>query len=305
MREEDLPALLRARYGLENASLEFLREGGGRSYLVRGAEKYLLKVIGGAFADTARQSVSIQRFLEESGFPVPKTVLTGDGAPILEVAEDGETRLLVLQEFLEGEEPDLEEDAAAAGELTGRLHALLERCPVQPPLRGRAFFIGRYLDFLRQKACPALSAYEELGEALWKKVEGLPMGICHGDLHRGNLLKTRDGQLYLLDFDTLCRAPRMFDVAVLCDMTDYFRLTPAGISAARAVYRSFLSGYSRYQSLSREELLSFQAWVAIRHFQLQATIFELYGPDCVDERFPDAQLRWLRRWLAEPEESFL
>ncbi len=46
------------------------REGGSHTYIVNGKTKYLLKVIGSAFSDTARQSVSIMRYLEENGFPV-------------------------------------------------------------------------------------------------------------------------------------------------------------------------------------------------------------------------------------------
>ena len=37
-------------------------------------------------------------------------------------------------------------------------------------------------------------------------------------------------------------------------------------------------------------------WVAIRHFQLQATILEIYGVDCIDEGFIDGQLYWLNKW---------
>ena len=37
-------------------------------------------------------------------------------------------------------------------------------------------------------------------------------------------------------------------------------------------------------------------WVAIRHFQLQATILEIYGVDCIDEGFADDQLYWLNKW---------
>jgi hypothetical protein len=36
--------------------------------------------------------------------------------------------------------------------------------------------------------------------------------------------------------------------------------------------------------------------VAIRHFQLQATILEIYGINCVDEGFIDGQLYWLNKW---------
>lgn len=68
-----------------------------------------------------------------------------------------------------------------------------------------------------------------------------------------------------MDFDTVCRASFMFDVMVMCDMTDYFNLKPEDISLTKEVYRNFLSGYSEYHALGREEILSFPYWVAIRH----------------------------------------
>ena len=62
------------------------------------------------------------------------------------------------------------------------------------------------------------------------------------------------------------------------------------------VYQKFLLGYSDHHKLSREEILSFPYWVAIRHFQLHATILEIYGADCIDEDFIDGQLYWLNKW---------
>ena len=223
--EEKLIQLLQTQYGLKNISLEFLREGGCKTYIVNCGKKYLLKVIGKAFKDTAKQSVMITRYLEEKGFPVPKIILTKNGEAFVEVS-DAEPCLVLLQEFIYGKEPDLEkaETAEKTGALVGKLHSLMEHCPVQPVFRDKDFFIGRYIDFLRKKSYPRIADYEKLGERLWKKVEKLPYGICHGDLHRGNLLQTKNGQIYLLDFDTVCQAPLMFDVMVMCDMTNYFNL---------------------------------------------------------------------------------
>ena len=297
MNEKHLLEILSTHYGIEKPSLEFLREGGGRTYIVSGKAKYLLKVIGTAFLDTARQSVSIMKYLEENGFPVPKIIRTKDGNTAFEASADGEKELIVLMEFIDGDEPDLKACASEVGALVGRFHRLMDQYPAEPVSRGKEFFIGRYLDFLRQKKYPRLSAYEELGERLWEKAGDLPQGNCHGDLHRGNLLQNADGKIYLVDFDTVCRAPLMFDIMVMCDMTDYFSFRPEDVETTKEVWRKFLSGYTEYRALSREELLSFPAWVAIRHFQLQATILEIYGADCVDERFIDAQLLWLNRWL--------
>ena len=302
--ENKLIQLLQTKYGLENVSLDFLREGGCTTYIVNGEKKYLLKVISNAFKDTAKQSVMITRYLEEKGFPVPKTILTKTGQAIVEVSDD-DPYLVLLQEFIEGEEPDLEksETAEKVGELVGKLHSFMKDSPVQLVSRDKQFFIGRYLDFLRQKAYPKIADYEKLGERLWDKVQGLPYGICHGDLHRGNLLQTKDGQIYFLDFDTVCQAPLMFDVMVMCDMTNYFNLQQEDIEITRSVYENFISGYTRNHPLSAEEKLSFYDWVAIRHFQLQATILEVHGINCIDEKFIDYQLYWLNKWMELQEEK--
>ena len=68
--EEKLIQVLKTQYGLENVSVDFLREGGCKTYIVNGEKKYLLKMIGNAFKDTAKQSVMIMRYLERKGFPV-------------------------------------------------------------------------------------------------------------------------------------------------------------------------------------------------------------------------------------------
>ncbi len=296
MDEMTLQDILKSNYGIESSSLEFLREGGGHTYIVTGKNKYLLKLIGPAFSDTARQSAAIMRYLEANGFPVPETILAKSGEAVFETEADGEKKQIVLMEFIDGDEPELEKCASEAGRLAGRFHQLMEKYPEEPVSKGKEFFVGRYLEFLRKKDYPRIAEYEELGERLWDMLKDLPQGNCHGDLHRGNLIQKSNGQIYLVDFDTVCRAPLMFDVMVMCDMTDYFNLKQEDIELTGKVYRKFLSGYSEYHALSREEILSFPCWVAIRHFQLQATILEIYGIDCIDEAFIDGQLYWLNKW---------
>ena len=302
MEERDLQKILTFYYGIESPSLEFLREGGSHTYVVKGKLKYLLKVIGSAFSETARQSVSIMKYLGENGFPVPQIILTKSGEAILETDADGEKKLIVLMEFIDGDEPDLEKCAFEVGDLVGRFHQFMEKYPAELVPRGKEFFIGRYLDFLRKKNYPRIAEYEELGERLWNKVKELPQGNCHGDLHRGNLLQNSDGRIFLVDFDTACRAPFTFDVMVTCDVTDYFHLKQEDVRLTWEIWKKFLAGYLGHHMLSREEILSFQDWVAIRHFQLQATILEIYGVDCIDEGFIDAQLYWLNKWQEAMDE---
>lgn len=305
MDEMTLQDILTLNYEIESPSLEFLREGGGHTYVVNGREnKYLLKVIGAAFSDTARQSMAIMRYLEENGFPVPKTILTKSGEAFCEAVAGDEKNLIVLMEFIDGDEPELEKHAFEVGELVGRFHQLMEKYPEEAVSKGKEFFIGRYLEFLRKKNYLRIAEYEELGERLWDKVKNLPRGKCHGDLHRGNLIRNAEGRIFLVDFDTVCNAPVMFDVMVTCDVTDYFRLKKEDVELTKEVWQNFLSGYLRYHALGREEILSFPDWVAIRHFQLQATILEIYGMDCIDEGFIDGQLHWLKKWQELTREVF-
>ena len=296
MNEKHLFEILKTEYEIENPSLEFLREGGGHTYIVYAEQKYIVKIVGAAFSDTARQSVAVMRYLEENGFPVPKTILTKAGDAIFETTVDDEEKLVVLMEFIDGDEPDMGKYASEVGALIGQFHKLMETCPVEPVSKGKEFFIDRYLEFLSKKNYPRLSEYKEIGESLWEKVGNLPQGNCHGDLHRGNLIQNAAGKIYLVDFDTVCRAPIMFDVMVMCDMTDYFNLKQEDIDITKDVYQKFLTGYEKYHMLSNEEINSFYDWVAIRHFQLQATILEIHGIDCIDEKFIDYQLYWLNKW---------
>jgi len=306
MNEQILLSLLNEHYELSLTRLAFLREGGAKSYVAQGdAGKYLLKVVSPAFGDTVRQSASVMRFLTDRGFPAPKVISTAGGEAVPEIIIDGEARLLVLTEFIEGEEPELESCAEAVGELTGQLHALLAEYPGRLTVRGEQFFIGRYIDMLEKRGYAGVDAYRRLGQEQWRRLGDMPACVCHGDLHRGNLLQSPDGRLWLLDFDTVCVAPRMFDIMVMCDMTDYFCFDPAGLDTAVRVYRQFLTGYSRRIALTERERQSFFAWIAVRHFQLQATIFEIHGVDLLRSEFADSQLAWLEKMLAAAEETEL
>ncbi len=62
--------------------------------------------------------------------------------------------------------------------------------------------------------------------------------------------------------------------------------------------------FSKNFRVDCKEIISFPYWVAIRHFQLQATILEIHGVDCIDEGFIDGQLYWLNKWQ-EVTEDFL
>ena len=62
------------------------------------------------------------------------------------------------------------------------------------------------------------------------------------------------------------------------------------------IYERFLAVYTKHRTLTDAERAAFYDLIAVRHYQLQATIIEIFGFDCVDEAFIDNQLDWLSRW---------
>lgn len=297
MEESKILVKLKENYDYKILSIDFLRDSGGTTYIVNGEEqKFFLKIAGKAFQNTIRQSVDIVRYLSGKGFPVPDIIETKLGMPMLETQDEGQEFLLILYEYIDGKEPDLCACGEKVGELVGWLHKLLLDYKGTLIERDYRFFVERYVEILRRKNYPLADTYAALGAKFWERVKDCPVSVCHGDLHRGNLLETAEGKIYLLDFDTICIAPRMFDVMVMCDMTDYFNLQAGDIITTKEVYKNFLAGYTHHINVTETERASFNDWIVIRHFQLQATIVEIFGIDCIDNDFIDRQLQWIKSW---------
>jgi len=52
----------------------------------------------------------------------------------------------------------------------------------------------------------------------------------------------------------------------------------------------------KYCTLSKEEMEALYDMIAVYHFQLQATMMEICGYDCVSFYFFDKQYDWLIKW---------
>ena len=291
--------ILKTYYKINIITVEFLRDVGGISYIISdNNQKYLLKIIKQAFINTCKQSIDIMIYLANQDFPVPKIIRTEDEKPYVITDENGIEIVYVLFEFIEGREPELGEKIEEIGELTGKLHVFMKKYDGKLTVRDRSFYIDRYIDILRRKKYPEekLSFFIQYGNELWGNIKDLPKGYCHGDLHRGNLLLTQFGSIYMFDFDTSCYAFPVFDIMVMCDETNYFDFDIQGYNTTTSIYQQFLKGYIKYNSLTDLEISAFYKLIAVHHYQLQATIIELFGLDCIDEKFIDNQRTWLMNW---------
>lgn len=303
MQKEEILEIIQQEYHGTFRRIEFLRDGGSLSYAVSTDKtKYFLRMIRPELMETARNSLKIQLYLQKEGFPVPEIIYTKNGQPYVERKSDGKASLLVLYAFIDGDEPS-GADVEHVGELIGRLHQIMEKYPEPLKVQDKHFFIDRYVNILTGKSHPLAEEYRLLGDKLWEKVKDLPRGYCHGDLYRGNIFKDQSGKLYVLDFDTSCNAFPVYDMTLFCNETDFFHYSDEGFEKSQVWLQQFIQGYSKYRSLSEEEINAYYVLHAVYHFQLQATIVEIYGVDCNDADFEGQQMEWLRGWLGKAKEA--
>lgn len=306
MEDKKILNALADSYNINFCTVELLHEGGCTSYCVLGEnKKYFMKIIPPAFMDTVKQSLSILMYLEEKEFPSPHIILSKNGFPYIELDDSDGRIFVVLFDFIDGCELSEGEDIETIGELVGQLHSIMREYKGKLQEHGKEFFVDRYISILKKKNYNAskIEIFREYGDTLWERVKKLPRGFCHGDMHRGNLLRASSGKYYLLDFDTSCNAFPIYDIMIMCNSTNYFDFDEKGYQKSKSTYESFLKGYTKYCTLSDVELKAFYDLIAIYHYQLQATIIEIYGLDCIDEKFLDRQLDWLMRWRGQCERN--
>lgn len=307
MKEIELNELISKHYDIEVSSIEKLREGGSSTYFVRTQDqKYILKFTPEAFKNTMKDSLDILQYLEKNNFPSPRVVLTRKGLKYFTYSETINKSFAALYHYTEGRALQENEDFMKIGMIVGQLHKLMENYPGSLKENRKEFFIERYINILKEKEYNKTNIikFRDYGDYLWKKVKDLPKGYCHGDLHKGNLIKDINGEYHLLDFDTSCNAFPIYDIMLICNSTDYFTYDEKAFELTKRRYESFLEGYQKYKRLNKREVKAFYDLIAIYHYQLQATIIEIYGLDCVDDVFLDNQLDWLMKWKRQCEKNF-
>ncbi|MFD8529584.1 phosphotransferase family protein [Streptosporangium canum] len=151
-------------------------------------------------------SVRVTRWLAEQGFPAVRPLNVRQ--PV--VAEGFLATFWHHEEHI-GPPPD----PAQLGPLLRRLHALPPvpfELPAHDPFGAvrRAILAGRALG--EDDRGWLLERCDRLAGTYYERLEfALPYGLTHGDAHRGNMIRTRDGFL-LCDWDGVCAGPREIDL---------------------------------------------------------------------------------------------
>ena len=293
----DILAQIKSHYGNDYKELHMIRDWIGQVYEVTSDKKrYIIKIFRKEHKSQALQTIEVMTYLKDNNFPVPRIITTLDGNKYIEY----NSRIVVMYEYIVGECVDNTDDLGIIGKQSGWMRNLMKSYAGNIVSHGYHYFINRYLDLMKRKEYQGVNKFTEVGNYLWENVKNLPFGFIHGDLHTGNMFQNQK-EIVLFDFDACAIASPVYDIATSCDATDYFDLSADnfknGFDQTQKNVSEFLKGYNKYFSISEEEETAILYFIAIRHFDIQATILESQGLSCVDEQFLDDQYVWLDKWL--------
>jgi Ser/Thr protein kinase RdoA (MazF antagonist) len=249
------------------------------------------------------------------GLAVVQPVRRKDGGYVQELAALEGTRCAVLFARAEGTPPGADitgDQTYQYGRIVGMIHAAADemawRDPrpaldltalVDEPLRLIALFLERRpddLEYLRRTAA-----------WLKGKVAHLPTsapeyGLCHGDLHKRNVLADGRGGLVVMDWDCGGYGWRAYDLAVMRWSLGPV-VGPAGLPGVEDLYGWYLEGYGSVRPLSDDEVRSIPYFVAMRQLWITGTVIKRVlagdmGYEDVDDAALDRTLRIIRGWIA-------
>jgi Ser/Thr protein kinase RdoA (MazF antagonist) len=291
INEGELLNVVNKAYNIpRNAGITFWRTGiaGNDIYIIdTDSQKYLLKIyFKPAPKEQIQSSLDIMIFLASKNINVPQIFPNVNHETITGIAYPEGERSAVLFEFIDGDEPDIfnDADAGAIGRLVGKMvHALdLHKAKFPVRLIDQFYLIQRALDGIKRylpDETKKIDYLTQMGQRLWNILENNltstpPLyGICHGDLHTGNMIKARNGEIYLFDFDSCGYGYRIYDMGIYAN-DDWAKKTVNDLLRDKIALEKFLVGYNQTQSLSDREIRVFPYMLGIRHFELLGVVLQ-------------------------------
>ena len=176
---------------------------------------------------------TVQNFLYQEGFPVPRLLPNNSGETVSVCDNPLETReVYALSEFIEGSDYDIanSEQLRASGEMLGRLHQQLLQCqpemqPIGPPLETEVFIqlqerLSRLQPIVEEEMVSPTQITSWIDEVdVLKSSVGARHDtqyeqewLIHGDYRAQNLKFDGANIRAILDLDTACPAPRLYDL---------------------------------------------------------------------------------------------
>ncbi len=306
-----------SRYRLPGQPVcRFFRKGICDTYKVdAGDHGYYLKVYkhGRRTRLDVTEEVRLLTFLAANGVSVAQPVMRPDGRYVNRLTAPEGIRYAVLFEAARGVAGDEGDHSRieAFGEMVGRLHQAADQ--MHEPYRRSHLDMRHLVDdnllaiaHLMAHRAADLGLIGRIADACKHRIsELLPTskpeyGICHGDLHGGDVCYDENGTPVLFDFDSSGCGWRALDIGVFLASDDWMEVTPEAEARRQRRLAAFLGGYATVRALSEQELNAVQLGPPIRHIYLMGFVLRYtttrQGEHWANDDFIDWHMTWFQHW---------
>ncbi|WP_162265442.1 phosphotransferase [Abyssisolibacter fermentans] len=296
---DNLIKILNNCYKLNFKEIYLHREMIGCVYFAKNSrKKYVLKIYRQFNTEQALQSIEVIQFLKKNNYPVVSIIPTEVGSLYIKLNIPEGQCIGILYDYIEGIEPNFSTEITNVGQQIGELHNLMIKYPNPLIKRDKEFYIDRYVAILQKLhySSVKIKELESYGNEIWSNIKRLPNGFCHGDLHSGNMLQTKLNKYILFDFDIVSYSYSIIDVATLSNDTGFNQLDESTYDSTKKMFERFYQGYSKKRTINDIEIAAIFDFIAVRHYELIATITECQGLNSLSQSFLDEQFEWLMKW---------
>jgi Ser/Thr protein kinase RdoA (MazF antagonist) len=306
--------LVRREYELADViGCLFWRKGMADAYRIESrAGWFFLKVYPAARVtrkDVAEE-VRLLLHLSSGGVSVSTPLPRANSEHVLPIAAPEGERCAVLFPAAEGSEEGSALHRKTLGRMVARLH---QRADSLEPEYGRDIqeaehliddnlsviqrFMSNRPDDFSLVSRIALRAKERISLLPNKAPEH---GVCHGDLHGGDVRYAPDGEPTIYDFGSSGRGWRALDIGVYEGTVDWMDTSAEATERRKRETGEFLEGYTSVRPLSNAELDVIGHGAAVRHISLMGIVLRYWtdrdGWHWADDRFIDWHMRWFTHW---------
>jgi Ser/Thr protein kinase RdoA (MazF antagonist) len=307
LKRYDLPGPVVCRFFRKGICDTYKVEIPGRAYYLK-VYKYARRT-----QMDVTEEVRLLNHLAANGVSIARPVMRKDGLYVSRLAAPEGVRYAVLFEAAHGVAGD-EGDPnriKAFGEMVGRMHQVADE--MREPYR-RSHLDMRHLVDENLRAIAPLMAHRgtdfsvivRLAEACKYRInQWLPKskpeyGICHGDLHGGDVCYDENHKPVLFDFDSSGCGWRALDIGVFLASDGWMDITGEAEDRRQRKLAAFVDGYSSIRELSEHELSAVQLGPPVRHIFLMGHVLRYTalwdGDHWANDQFIDWHMTWFRHW---------
>jgi Ser/Thr protein kinase RdoA (MazF antagonist) len=125
-------------------------------------------------------------------------------------------------------------------------------------------------------------------------------GICHGDLHGGDVCYDENNRPTLFDFDSSGCGWRALDIGVFFASDDWMDITSEGDERRLRRLNAFVEGYSTVRALTEHEMSAVRLGPPIHHIFLMGHVLRYTtlseGAHWANDHFIDWHMAWFKHW---------